>query len=58
MPGSRPASPPRFGAPSPAIRTLRVELAGLSALEAALEGDMREPFQAALDLIAQGRRGG
>ena len=43
----------RVGAPGPAIRTLRVELAGLSALEAALDGGMREPFQAALDLIAK-----
>ena len=51
MPGSV-LHPRRVGAPGPAIRTLRVELAGLSALEAALDGDMREPFQAALDLIA------
>ncbi len=38
-------------APSPAIRTLRVEAAGLKALETALEGQMREPFEAALKLI-------
>jgi arabinose-5-phosphate isomerase len=49
---------PRHVAPaSPAIRTLRVEAAGLKALESALDSEMREPFEAALDMIvkAQGR---
>jgi arabinose-5-phosphate isomerase len=47
----------RVSAPSPALRALRIESAGLKALEAALEGVMREPFQAALDMIvnASGR---
>jgi arabinose-5-phosphate isomerase len=49
--------PRRVAAPSPAIRTLQVETAGLIALEAALEGEMRKPFEAALKLIvkAEGR---
>jgi arabinose-5-phosphate isomerase len=37
---------------SPAIRTLRMEAAGLRALEAALEGDMHEPFGRACETIA------
>jgi arabinose-5-phosphate isomerase len=37
---------------SPAIRTLRVEGAGLMALEQALAGDMREPFEKACAMIA------
>jgi arabinose-5-phosphate isomerase len=37
---------------SPAIRTLRMEAAGLMALEQALDGDMREPFEKACVLIA------
>jgi arabinose-5-phosphate isomerase len=52
MPGSV-VHPRQLRAAGPAIRTLRVELAGLSALEAALENEMRQPFQAALDLISQ-----
>ncbi len=41
----------------PALRTLRVASAGLKALEAALQGEMRAPFEAALGLIgaASGR---
>jgi arabinose-5-phosphate isomerase len=39
------------------VRALRIEAAGLLALEHALEGEMRQPFEAACDLIeaAQGR---
>ena len=41
----------------PALRTVRVASAGLKALEAALRGEMRAPFEAALGLIgaASGR---
>jgi arabinose-5-phosphate isomerase len=38
--------------PAPAIRTLRVERAGLAALEDALQGAMREPFEQACAMIA------
>lgn len=43
--------------PSPAVRALRIEAAGLFALENALEGQMQGPFDAACRLIqaAQGR---
>jgi len=44
--------PRRISAPNPAIRTLRVELQGLKALEEALGSELREAFAAALDLIA------
>jgi arabinose-5-phosphate isomerase len=37
---------------SPAVRTLRIEATGLRLLEAALEGDMREPFEEACTMIA------
>ena len=37
---------------SPALRTLRIEVAGLVALEAELEGDMGEPFARACTVIA------
>src|SRR5437868_6869226 len=47
------AHPRRVSAPSPAVRALRIESAGLRALETALEGQMREPFQAALDMIVK-----
>src|SRR5687767_15512924 len=40
-------------APPPAIRTLRVERAGLAALEDALQGAMREPFERACAMIAE-----
>ncbi len=42
---------------NPALRTLRAASAGLKALEAALSGEMRTPFEAALGLIgaASGR---
>ena len=50
---SAPANRPRLVSNiSPAIRTLRVETAGLRALEAALEGEMRAPFDEACALIA------
>ena len=43
--------------PGPALRTLRVASAGLKALEQALSGEMRAPFEEALGLIgaAEGR---
>ena len=43
--------------PSPAVRALRIEAAGLLALERALQGEMSEPFATACSLIeaAQGR---
>jgi arabinose-5-phosphate isomerase len=44
--------PRRVSAPNPAIRTLRVELQGLKALEEALGSELRESFASALDLIA------
>src|SRR5207244_2916180 len=47
--------PRQVSAPSPAVRALRIEAAGLKALEAALEGDMRGPFEAALDLIVEAK---
>ncbi len=37
----------------PAIRTLRVETAGLVALEGALQGTMREPFERACQMVAE-----
>jgi arabinose-5-phosphate isomerase len=40
-------------APPPAIRTLRVERAGLAALEDALQSAMREPFERACAMIAE-----
>ncbi len=43
--------PRRAASPSPAARTLQVEVAGLCALQQALEGEMRQPFEAALELI-------
>lgn len=47
------ASRPRLVAElSPAIRTLRMEAAGLQALEDALQSAMRAPFQAACDMIS------
>jgi arabinose-5-phosphate isomerase len=49
------AFPRRVSAPDPAIRTLQVELKGLKALEEALGSGMREPFSAALDLIAKAK---
>ena len=56
-PNSSALAPRRVSAPSPAVRALRVEAAGLRALEAALLGGMKEPFGAALDMIvnAEGR---
>jgi arabinose-5-phosphate isomerase len=38
---------------SPAVRALQVERAGLVALEAALQGPMREPFEAACATISE-----
>jgi arabinose-5-phosphate isomerase len=58
MPTSSLLSPRRATvAPSPGVRALRIEAAGLKALEAALEGEMCAPFEAALKLIveAEGR---
>ena len=40
---------------SPAVRTLRIEATGLRLLEAALEGDMRDPFEEACTMIAGAR---
>ena len=37
---------------SPAVRTLRIEATGLRLLEAALESDMREPFEEVCAMIA------
>jgi len=37
---------------SPAVRTLRIEATGLRLLEAALEAEMREPFEEACNMIA------
>ena len=39
--------------PSAAVRTLRVEAAGLLELEQRLQGEMREPFEAACAMIAE-----
>jgi arabinose-5-phosphate isomerase len=38
---------------TPAVRTLRMEAAGLMALEQALDGDMREPFERACTMISE-----
>jgi arabinose-5-phosphate isomerase len=40
---------------APALRTLRVASAGLKALEAALSGEMREPFERAVALIVEAK---
>ncbi len=57
MPKSSLASPVSAKELGPALRTLHVASAGLKALEAALTGDMRAPFEEALGLIgaASGR---
>jgi len=41
--------------PSPAIRTLQTEIAGLKALEETLAGEMRAPFEKALETIVAAR---
>ena len=53
-----PSSPARLRAPpklSPAVRTLRVEAAGLVALEETLSGDMAEAFERVCGLIDAAR---
>jgi arabinose-5-phosphate isomerase len=40
---------------TPAVRALRIEIAGLRALEAALDNGMSEPFDAACRLIAEAK---